>query len=1038
MQDPIPDFSEDQWGFLALMYTLSWSTPIDVLAALVPLEAGELFDLIDQTRECGWARGDPQTGLRLKEGLPAEIASRLRDYFTQERLEGFLQVLSDQGLTSRLEAPALARLLERAGRRFEAASLAYEQALASVARRDMGRARELLESAVACLPVGDLSPAEGSLYVAAVLIISRLSLLLGTNLDEPPRLLTKARMIAEDLGDRRSLALTLLMSGMFAYLADSLPAALDCLNSGIEIVESLGDEDIRQQTAEYRGIFYYIQGRYREAVDCFERAMQQAEGAQDKLFSLLFNFAVPIFLGHSAALLGQFHRAIGVLDASWRRALMNAEYTYATLYQASLGLVLLRMGKRREALAHLIKARDDAIEQNNNRALYITQRGVMLYHYLEGHVEKVAEIAHGFIPTTLGKRYTWPYGPQYTWPVFLEMVFRYDELGYTPAPEHIPQREMEKLIEGPNLNLRGALLRIRARQARRSGAHQREVESLLLSSEADLLQSGDPIELAKTRIEMARLKLVQKDEHAARELALKAWEGMSGFSGSGFPDDLKALVGIEFLMADSTRGETALGQFMDLLDEFVPSTDQDELLSRLIAGTCRFFGAERGGLFWYAEGRGKRSPVLRAGYNLSRAETQAEDFRFKRQLITRVLGSNQPLVYTSPEKKTPQAAVLCLPLELRGSVQGVLYHERSYTEKDFHRFDRALLLRIARHVSSYIERIEGYCRLIEAQTSLATEESASATERYSHAIVAESPPMRALLEQTDQVADSEAPVLILGETGVGKELLARRIHAMSPRAQGPFVAVEFSSIPENLIESELFGHEKGAFTGADRQKPGRLELANRGTLFIDEVGDIPLSVQVKLLRTLQEKSFVRVGGTRTLISDFRLVSATNRDLKQELAAGNFREDLFYRLNVVPLLIPPLRERCDDIVRLARHFLALYARRYNKHSLKLSEAEEARLMTYRWPGNVRELQNIMERSVILSKDGGFLLELPGNPEGHPYQVAQAEVLTLDEVQRRHIKAVLDTTGGRIDGRGGAAELLGMKRTTLYARMKKLGL
>jgi len=260
---------------------------------------------------------------------------------------------------------------------------------------------------------------------------------------------------------------------------------------------------------------------------------------------------------------------------------------------------------------------------------------------------------------------------------------------------------------------------------------------------------------------------------------------------------------------------------------------------------------------------------------------------------------------------------------------------------------------------------------------------------------------------------------------------------MSSRRKKPFVTIDPSTIPENLLESELFGHEKGAFTGADRQKPGRLELADRGTLFIDEVGEIPKSIQVKLLRVLEEKEFVRIGGRRPIKSDFRLVAATNRDLAEEVTKSHFRKDLYYRLNVLTLTLPLLRDRGEDIIMLARHFLAYYSGKNNVPELKLTDEDEARLTAHDWPGNVRELKNVMERATILNTIEGLEPHLRAESRlfiTHPF----ADTPSLNEIQRRYIRHVLNKTVGKIAGPGGAAELLGMKRTTLYNRMKKLGI
>jgi transcriptional regulator with GAF, ATPase, and Fis domain len=244
-------------------------------------------------------------------------------------------------------------------------------------------------------------------------------------------------------------------------------------------------------------------------------------------------------------------------------------------------------------------------------------------------------------------------------------------------------------------------------------------------------------------------------------------------------------------------------------------------------------------------------------------------------------------------------------------------------------------------------------------------------------------------------------------------------------------------MPEGLVESELFGHEKGAFTGADRQKKGRLELAHRGTLFIDEIGDIPLTVQVKLLRVLQEKTIMRVGSTKTIHSDFRLVAATHRDIAHMVAQGEFREDLYYRINVIPIHIPPLRQRVDDIPLLSDHFLSRYAAKYHRTEFRLSAEDENRLKAYNWPGNVRELKNVLERASLLSGEGKIDLNLPTGmtaPPRNPFE----DLPSMDEIQRRYIRYVLEHTNGRQSGQEGATEILGMNRSTLYNRMKKLGI
>ena len=303
-------------------------------------------------------------------------------------------------------------------------------------------------------------------------------------------------------------------------------------------------------------------------------------------------------------------------------------------------------------------------------------------------------------------------------------------------------------------------------------------------------------------------------------------------------------------------------------------------------------------------------------------------------------------------------------------------------------------------------------------------------------IVGNSRPLEAVLENVERVAPTTSTVLIQGETGTGKELIAKAIHNISPRYDRPFVKVNCAAIPLDLLESELFGHERGAFTGAIAQKMGRFELADKGTLFLDEVGDIPLPLQPKLLRVLQEQEFERLGSGRTHRVDVRVVAATHRDLDQMVKGNEFRSDLYYRLNVFPVLLPPLRARQEDIPKLVTHFVGFYGRQIGKRIEHIAEETMAALLSYPWPGNVRELQNLIERAVILSCDGVLPNPLPSNHQETVTVVSNST--TLKEVGRALILQALEAAGWMIGGPEGAAVKLGLKRTTLIYKMKKLGI
>jgi PAS domain S-box-containing protein len=303
-----------------------------------------------------------------------------------------------------------------------------------------------------------------------------------------------------------------------------------------------------------------------------------------------------------------------------------------------------------------------------------------------------------------------------------------------------------------------------------------------------------------------------------------------------------------------------------------------------------------------------------------------------------------------------------------------------------------------------------------------------------HKIIGQSDVLKSVLSQAERVAATDSTVLILGETGTGKELLAHSVHDLSSRKEKPMLTVNCSAFPGSLIESELFGREKGAYTGALTKRLGRFEVADGSTIFLDEISELPLELQAKLLRVLEGGSFERLGSSQSIKVDVRVIAATNRDLEKEVSQGRFREDLYYRLNVFPLTVPPLRDRLDDVPLLVWTFVKEYSERMGKRIESIPRKTMESLQRYSWPGNVRELKNMIERAVILSKSPSLHVEIPGSLESE----VPDNMMTLEELEKRHIANVLETTGWRVRGKNGAAEILGLKPTTLDSRIKKLGI
>jgi formate hydrogenlyase transcriptional activator len=549
------------------------------------------------------------------------------------------------------------------------------------------------------------------------------------------------------------------------------------------------------------------------------------------------------------------------------------------------------------------------------------------------------------------------------------------------------------------------------------------MESVGIASSCSL-----PLIRSNRRLGVMELGSYERNAYSARELAFL----------SLLADQVALVIDAALNFMASQLAEERLKLLLELTNSVVSNLESRDLLRAITASVRRVMQCHGVGVALpHPDGKNLRVYALDV----------PEDSDFKEDTLIPIEGNalcdpfrtGTPVIInsTDPHESAPHSKAV-IPLLCRNRILGLLMLGK-HEENAFHQEDLEFLTQIANQIAIAVENALAYQEIANLKDKLAQEklylEDEIRDEFDFEEIVGHNSGLRHVLQLVETVAPSDSTVLLLGETGTGKEVIARAIHENSRRNGRIFVKLNCAAIPTGLLESELFGHEKGAFTGAIAQKIGRLELADEGTLFLDEIGDIPLEIQPKLLRALQEREFERLGSTRTKKVNVRLIAATNRDLEAMIENREFRSDLYYRLNVFPIRIPPLRDRTEDIPLLVRYFTQKYARRMQKRIETIPTAALAKLARYRWPGNVRELENFIERAVILTR--GSALDVPDLELGKTAP-ATSPAFDRDTQDRDEILRVLKETNGRVGGDLGAATRLGLKRTTLISRMKKLGI
>ncbi|MBW1705678.1 MAG: sigma 54-interacting transcriptional regulator [Deltaproteobacteria bacterium] len=852
----------------------------------------------------------------------------------------------------------------------------------------------------------------------------------------------KARSAAEILKNNKALAmLELCLGRLYQRQGDSIKAS-GHYNEGWSLAQGTGDEALLRSTSKLAALTLFWQGRMIDAIQMYERTLGDMEEISPDLRGLWAH----LMLAYCYGITGRTARGVGLAETIRERAKFKGNLKTQAFADAVIALILLEVRQLKKAEVHINNALKIGEKVDSDQALWMAKPCQAYVKYSKGDLYEAQKILESAMnhARILGQIH-------YPSPWIIEILWSLHKTKQDPIKEYSFASEINRLMDWPDIYMKGAALRYHALDKRMSGADLEDIEEILEQSQKLLKEAGARIELGRTQADLAKILVEKKDNKRAKEVANMAYLTLSEIDRLSFPSELLSLITEKPRENRIFRGLQAISK-LSSDHHFQPG--HKSYLGNVAAMLTDMFGAERSAIFLTPNQVLDVPLNIAATRNFSTEDVEQLIKSPVRDLISTAIERKEPLVIPNTRRNPnllqqaanglPIKSIACIPLLVSGKVIGLLYADNRLLEGVFSKNDTLIMSAVATQVALFLKtttlsrELEDFRSAYEEKFTF--QEQAESQPVFPQ-IIGKSMAIRNVLSNVRKVSGTDATVLILGETGVGKELIAQALHQNSNRANKPFITVNVSALTENLLTNELFGHEKGAFTSAEKSKIGRFEMANQGTVFLDEIGDLSTEAQVKLLRVLQEGEFERVGGTQVIHSDFRLIAATNKNLIEMVARGDFRSDLFYRINIFPIEIPPLRERNEDIPDLALYFMKKYSKKHHKKMKKIVDSEMKKLIAYSWPGNIRELEHVIEMALILS--GNETLSIPDF--GGPHRIApekeirpKTELLPLDEIERRHISNVLDHVRWRIRGEQGAAKILGLKPSTLEFRMKKLGI
>jgi transcriptional regulator with GAF, ATPase, and Fis domain len=892
-----------------------------------------------------------------------------------------------------------------------------------------------LEMAVACFEkvLSDLSNTTGEeenrLFVKAAVGYSN-SAATRSNLSAMSSWLIEARERVKKTENQPYEVLVEMHLAKCEWLGGHFDSSLKRFTNAQSRVEALDDKELSTSAATFSTYFLFWQGRFNDVIKIYEKFVPDVERYPIGDLSIIATMMV----GHAYAMVGRLTQGLGLLSTIRDYCLQTGDRYMAAYAESIIGMGLLSVNHPDDAFHYLQSSLKEAKGSNNKAAELVATLLLAFFHFAKGDKPQCLQHLTSFVKHRRESQYS-----NSMLPIYLTQLCLSIQLGELPPVSGLSlENELARMTDIKNIFIKGLIYRYQALLGKTQGWPNEKITRSLALSAKWLEESGSNVELAKTQLELTRHYLSSGNETKGKKTLQTACDALSSIGTELIPDDLRTLI-----KGDSGKKDF-LGDIVGLAKEMIKAHDKRKLVQQIMMVVSRITGAERGALLLLNGATDAPQFQLRASRNFTEEQIDHPSFAPYKEFIEGVIRSGKGSILgigsedsSSPSQGNVRSAI-CVPLILDGKTIGVLYHDNRLLRNVFKESDLDLLSYFAALAVLDIDGARAYQEIQQMHQRQKEEEFIQETmgsqQSMIEGVIGASPAMQRIWSQVDEVAKTDTTVLLLGETGTGKNLVAGIIHRQSARRNGPFITVQCSALTESLITSELFGHEKGAFTGATNRRIGRFEMADKGTLFLDEIGDLSLEVQARLLRVLQTREFERVGGGRDILkSDFRLIAATNRDLVKDIDEKRFREDLYYRINVYPITVPPIRERREDIPLLIHHFLKVFSTKYGK-SLKIRQEVMEQFIRYDWPGNVREIENAVQRGVISSRGGFF--RLPSLGTAHTHDAQAQGFKTLEENERQHIVEALRRSRWKIHGPGGAAEILDINPSTLASRIKKL--